>query len=105
MASKLFKNEYETRWDENVMATVRLPKVPKSVMIGNPELGRYLSELSRTIEIEISKLNEPIYDGYTLDNVPTSGSRTIDADTATLDEVRKVVARFLKDLKTKGRLN
>lgn len=61
-----------------------------------------MRQLIRELEFEIDKLKQPAKRGYTV----TSGteSRTLNASTATLAELRNFVGTLIDDLKAVGRL-
>lgn len=81
-----------------------LPKPPESVRQQDRELYDFLNRLIRSIENAISQSSQTLRSGWAPSNVPTSGNRTFDADSATLQETSRALARLVQDLKDGGRL-
>lgn len=81
--------------------SISLPDPPSELP---EELRNYLDELVRKIEKELSLLSQPQGSGFVYTNVPTTTTnKTIDANAATLDELRKHVAHLGTALKNSQR--
>ncbi len=75
----------------------RLPDPPTSEEF--EDWRHWANTLLQELESLFSEVRTPVAVDWRPANVPTTGNKSLDADTATLDETRKSLARLIQDLK------
>ncbi len=76
-----------------------LPTPPSNI---EPEVQRYLLQLASRLGSILSQMNYSVAEGWVPTNVPTTGNKAIDADSATLQQTSRSLARLIQDLKDGG---
>ena len=79
-----------------------LQKPPKNLEDDNPELYEYLNALVTRLERILTYQSKAKATGWQPSNVPATGNRSIDADSATLQNTSRSLVRLIQDLKDGG---